>query len=254
VEDILNALVMIVTYRGHVNRFLVSAASRPPGDPVADKTMIAEILVVMAALMVAAVGQWIGFDQTAPFFQAFDWQTKHEWINRTTASVVTSLIVGLAVLQGSASRWGMALTTAYFLHDLGHTLLYDSDIANYVHHVVSLAITLLMKFVMTPEQAETVTTAAAILESTNPFVNLSWLLKRAGYNDRPWFKYAAGGMVAVFGIMRVVIFPWFLATKMDRGLMMLFAPIAALNVFWFWKILRLVEKVLRPTPDGKPIE
>lgn len=206
----------------------------------------------MAALMVAAVGQWIIFDQTAPFFQSFDWQTKHEWINRITASLVTSLIAGIALFQGRTSHWGMALTVAYFLHDLGHTLLYDSDIANYAHHIISLAIAYLMNFVMTPEQADLTTTTIAVLESTSPAVNLSWLLKKAGYSDRPWFKYVAGGMVALFGVMRVLVFPWIVATKMDTPMKMLFTPIVGMNVFWFWKIVRLVQKALRPSPDVKP--
>jgi hypothetical protein len=208
----------------------------------------------MAALMVAAVGQWIAFDQTASFFQDFDWQTKHEWINRITSSFVTSLIAGFAILQGRTSHWGMTVVIAYFLHDIAHSLLYDSDITNYVHHIVSLAITLLMKFVMSPEQGDVTAIAVAVLESTSPVVNLSWLLKRAGYSDRPWFKYVAGAMVALFGIMRVCVFPWIVATKMDTPMKMMFGPIVALNVFWFWKIVGLVQKALRPTPDGKPIE
>lgn len=214
--------------------------------------MLAEVLLVMAALMVAAVGQWIALDQTAPFFREFDWQTKHEWINRTISSVVTSLIVAFAVLKGRTSHWGMALVIAYFVHDLGHTLIYEADIANHVHHIISLAIAYLMNFVMSPEQADITTTTIAVLESTSPAVNLSWLLKKAGYNDRPWFKYVAGGMVVLFGVMRVGVFPWIVATKMDTSMKMLFTPIVGMNVFWFWKIVRLVQKALRPTPDVKP--
>jgi hypothetical protein len=223
-------------------------------DPAVDKTMLAEVLLVMAALMVAAVGQWIALDQTAPFFREFDWQTKHEWINRTIAAVVTSLIAAFALLQGRTSHWGMAVTVAYFLHDIAHSLLYDSDITNYAHHIVSLAIAYLMKFVMTPDQGDVTAIAVAVLESTSPAVNLSWLLKKAGYSDQPWFKYVAGGMVALFGIMRVGVFPWIVATKMDTPMKMMFGPIVALNVFWFWKIVRLVQKALRPRPNGKPIE
>jgi hypothetical protein len=74
VEDILNALVMIVTYRGHVNQLRQNGCV----DPIADKTMLAEVLLVMAAMMVAAVGQWILFDQTLPVFQSMNSRIKHE--------------------------------------------------------------------------------------------------------------------------------------------------------------------------------
>ena len=241
-EDILNALDMIVTYRGHVNRFF-SASSMVDGS-MADKTMIAEILTVMAVLMVGAVVQWIGFDQTAPFFRDFDWQTKHEWINRITASIATTLLVAFATIEGHTSHWGMVTGFAYFVHDTIHALLYETDITMFGHHIVSIIIGCLTKTVMSPAQVETVVSALAVLESTSPAVNLSWLLKRAGYDDQPWFKYVAGLVGAFFGIMRVVVFPWLMATKMDGVLQILFAPLVVLNVYWFWKIIHLVKKTL----------
>ena len=206
--------------------------------------MLTEVLLVMAGLMLATVGQWIAFDQTAPFFQSFDTKVKHEWVNRMNSTVMTALITCFAAIQGYTSQWGSAVSIAYFLHDMAHMLLYESDITAYGHHIVSLAVTWLLKTEMLPHQAETVATSLAILESTSPLVNTTWLLNKAGYSDHPFFKYVAIAMAAWFGIQRVLVFPWLIATRADTPTKFLFSPLIALNIYWFYKIVILARKKL----------
>ncbi len=239
---------MIVTYRGHVNRFLVSAASRPLGDPVADKTMLAEVLLVMAALMLSSVGHWMFADQHFPFFKEFDTATKHEWINRANAVVMTALTAGFAAIQGYTSHWGFASMVAYMLHDTAHLFLYETDIAGYAHHIVVLMLCALKRTAMNIDQEVAATRAVAILESTSPLVSLSWLLNKAGYSDRAFFPYVAIAMVIWFGIQRILVFPWFLATKADTALQIVLSPVVLFNFFWFHKIIGLVTKKLAVKP------
>ena len=240
---------MIVTYRGHVNRFLVSTASRPPGGSCYEKTMLAEILLVMATLMLSTVGQWIAWDQTAPFFKAFDIATKHEWVNRVNACVMTAILVGFAVIQGHTSIWGFASMVAYMLHDTSHLFLYETDIAGYAHHIITLMLSALMNTVMSVDQQMTATNVVAILESTSPLVNLSWLLNKSGYSDSAFFPYVAVAMVVWFGIQRVLVFPWFLATKADTAMKIVLSPVVLFNFFWFHKIIGLVTKKLAVQPE-----
>ena len=218
-------------------------------DKVAGDTMWIETLLFLGVLMIAAVGQWMVLEQTTPFFQAFDTRSKHEWVGRVIACLFTAMIVGFAALQGSTSVWGKGVAMAYFLHDIGHMLLYESDITAYGHHIVSILTTALVQFAMTPMQADTVAVATAVLESTTPILNTTWLLNKAGYGSHPLFKYVAGFMVVFFGVMRVGVFPWLVWSRMDRASTALFSPLVGLNVYWFFKLIRLVHKKLAVSSD-----
>ena len=205
--------------------------------------MLAEVLLLMAALMLATVGQWIALDQYVPFFQSFDPHTKHEWVGRINGSIVQILVIGYALIQGWSSHWGACLLLAYLLHDTGHMLVYERDITSYLHHIVSTTVFGLTKLVMTPDQADSTTIAMAILESTSPVLSATWLLKQAGYSDQPFFKYIAGFAAAFFGVMRCGVFPWMM-TKMDKSGKLIFAPLLALNIYWFYKIVKMMMKVM----------
>lgn len=197
--------------------------------------------------MLAVVTQWITFDQTAPFFQAFDTRTKHEWINRITASLAEIGIIGFALTHDMSSRWGAALGVAYFLHDTAHMFLYETEFSPYIHHVVAFAVLMMMKYAMSPEQAAAALTAVVTLESTSPVLHSTWLLNKAGYRSYPFFKYVMGFAAAFFGVMRVGVLPWLMHSRMDLPTAAVFAPILGLNLFWFWKILKMLRKAMRPS-------
>jgi len=211
---------------------------------MASKTMLTEVLLLMAGMMLATVGQWIAFEQTTPFFQAFDSRTKHEWVGRITVAVSQIGIVAFGLLQGATSHWGAALFTAYILHDVGHMLIYDRDITSYLHHIVAATVMGLMKLTMSPEQADSVALAGSLLESTGPVLHSTWLLKQAGYGSQPWFKYIAGFAAVFFGIVRCGVFPWVMSKKMDGVTAFVLVPFLVLNVYWFWKIIKMMLKVL----------
>jgi hypothetical protein len=206
--------------------------------------MFAEVLLVMAGLMLITVGQWIFFDQTAPFFRDFDFHTKHEWVGRITVCLSQLGIVTFGLTQGATSHWGLALAVAYILHDVGHMLIYERDVTTYFHHIVAATVAGLMKLTMTAEQAESMALAAIVLETTGPVLHTTWLLKQAGYSSEPWFKYIAGFAAVFFGVMRCGVFPWIMAKKMDRVTALVVAPFLVMNVYWFWKILKMLKKAL----------
>ncbi len=216
--------------------------------------MLAEVLLVMAALMLSSVGHWMVADQHFPFFKEFDMATKHEWVNRVNACVMTAILVAFATLQGHTSKWGFASMVAYMLHDTSHLFLYDHDITGFAHHIVVLMLSALMKTTMSVQQQANATSAVAILESTSPLVNLSWLLNKAGYSDSSFFPYVAIAMVVWFGIQRVLVFPWFLLTKTDPAMKVVLSPIIGFNFFWFYKIIGLVTKKLAVQSETKKQE
>ena len=205
--------------------------------------MIAEVLLVIAALMVATVGQWIFFDQTSPFFQAFSTKLKSEWICRINATIVDALLVGFGFLQGHTSHWGLATVLGYFLFDVIHMFLYDPTyLTGLSHHVISMTVVGLGKLAMTDEQAASATTAAAILMSVSPLLNVTWLLHKSGTSTHPLFKYIAALMAVSYGIIRLGVFPWFMATKMDKVTAAVFLPLLGLSIYWFYQIAQMGRK------------
>jgi hypothetical protein len=243
VEDILNALDMIVTYRGHVNRFAYMRLD-PPAEAIADKTMLTEVLLVMAAMMVAAVGQWILFDQKVPVFQSLDSKIKHEWVGRIIGSASQIGIILFWLFEGVNSIWGQSLVLGHALHDTLHMLAYETDVTAYIHHLVLFTVFGLMKLTMTPAQAESAALATVVLESTSPILSLTWLLKQGGLSGHPSFKFVSGFAAGFFGVMRCGVFPWVMAKKMDRVTALVALPFLMLNLYWFWKILKMLKKVL----------
>ncbi len=206
--------------------------------------MFVEVVLILALLTVTTVAQYITFDQTAPFFRAFDWKTKNDWIGRITGTLCQLGMLVLGFTGGYTHRWLVPLVFAYFLHDAAHCTLYTTEITNYVHHIVGLAVVALQKTVMTPEQSYGAFLATMNLESTSPFLNASWLMRAAGYAEHPAFKYLAGFTVVFFGIMRVLVFPWLMYSRMDKVSAAVFSPFLALNVYWFYKLVNMARKTL----------
>jgi hypothetical protein len=213
--------------------------------------MFVEVVLLLAVLTVSTVAQYIGFDQGASFFQAFEWKKKNEWISRINAGVVEVGVLLFALFSGNATVWGVALLFAYFLHDSVHLLLYDHDITNYIHHIVGIVLLILRGTVMTPEQSYGTFIAGMNLESTGPFINATWLMRAAGYKDHPTFKYLAGFTLVFFGLMRVLLFPWLMYTRMDKVTAAVFSPLLGLNVYWFYKILRMAQKAFTTNSGGE---
>lgn len=200
--------------------------------------MLIEVLLVMASLMVATIGQWAVLDQL-PFFQAFDWRTKHEWIARTCGCVVQILVSIMAGIWGDDTAWGFPLFLGYHLFDTAHMATYEGDFASYIHHVIAITVGGLKELVMTPEQIGPAIQATISLEASSPPLHIAWLLNKAGYGEREWFKYVAGFAAVFFGIMRIGVFPWFVMKKMDRVTGLISSPFIFLNIYWFYKIIRM---------------
>lgn len=212
--------------------------------------MLIPCLIWLAMFTISTVAQYIVFDQTTPFFQAFEWHKKNEWIGRTNGMLTQIGILLFAAISGHTTIWGAALALAYFIHDATHLLLYDHDITNYVHHIVGSFVTILRETVMTPEQGFTTFLATCVLESTSPFLNATWLMKEAGYKEHPIFKYLAGFAVVFFGIMRLGVFSWLVSSRMDKVTTAIFAPIVALNVYWFYKLVQMARKAFSTKSGG----
>jgi hypothetical protein len=206
--------------------------------------MLVEVLALMATMMVAVVGQWILFDPKVPVFRALDSRIKHEWVGRIIGSLSQIGIILFWLFEGVNSIWGQSLVLGHALHDTMHMLVYETDDTAYIHHLVLVTVFGLMKLTMTPAQAESAALATAVLESTSPVLSLTWLLKQGGCSNHPAFKYISGFAAMFFGFMRCGVFPWVMAKKMDRVTALVALPFLLLNFYWFWKILKMLKRVL----------
>jgi hypothetical protein len=206
--------------------------------------MLAKALLVMATLMVFTVGQWIAVDQTTPFFRDFSWHRKNEWVGRITAGIAQIAMILFGVLDGPASEWMASTLIGFTLHDVIHLLIYETDVVTYLHHVVTAAGLGLMKMTMTPDQIAMGGLGVIILESTTPLLHVTWLLKQAGHGSHPLFKYFAGMTAALYGIMRLGVLPWVMTKTMDRAMAFVFFPFLLMSVYWFWKIVKMMLRVL----------
>ena len=129
-------------------------------------------------------------------------------------------------------------------------LTYETDFTSYIHHIVAMTLAGLLKIAMTPAQADIATLLVAVLESTSPVLHSTWLLKQAGYSEYPFFKYIAGFAAVFFGLMRVGVVSWIVATKMDKASKFVFTPLLALNVYWFYKIVKMLMKIVAKKEEG----
>lgn len=213
-----------------------------------------ECLVCMALLAVSTVSQYIVLDQGVSFFREFDWQKKHEWVSRVNATCVELAVLIFAAVTGETSTWGNGILFAHFVHDMLHTLVYDHDITNYVHHIVGIALMVLRTTVMTPEQSTSTFLSACTLETTSPFLHATWLMRAAGYTEHPLFKYLAGFAVVFFGIVRVVVFPLLMYWRMDKVTAAVFSPLLGLNIYWFYKLVQMARKAFATKSGGSLLE
>jgi hypothetical protein len=78
--------------------------------------------------------------------------------------------------------------------------------------------------------------------SVSPLLNVTWLLHKSGNSTHPLFKYIAALMAVSYGIIRLGVFPWFMATKMDKVTAAVFLPLLGLSIYWFYQIAQMGRK------------
>ena len=213
-----------------------------------------QVLLLVALLATLNVCQWIVSDQTLPFFRAFSWKTKNDWVSRVNAGVVEIIAFVLLGISGHTSVWAYALMLAFFLEDTLHLLVYDHTLLNYIHHVLVGAVFVLFRTLMTPEQAESAYRVFLTVESTGPFLQATWLMREAGLKNHPAFKTLAGFTLVFYGVMRCGVFPWLMHAHMDRGMALLLMPLLGLNVYWFYKLCRMAQKAFATNAGGERLE
>ncbi|KAL4424130.1 hypothetical protein ABPG75_001431 [Micractinium tetrahymenae] len=156
----------------------------------------------------------------------------------------------------------LGFSLGYFATDLLLLVLYYPSFGGPemgVHHLAALAS---VAAAALQGQAHAYTLALLATECTTPFVNVRFLLDKAGWKDHP--IYTANGMALLLSwlVARILLFLKFfqhvathlhefhLISPLSRWLIYLVPPtLFVLNVFWFTKIFKgVIKLLLKPAP------
>lgn len=147
-----------------------------------------------------------------------------------------------------SQKWTMAylLVDALYL-TAGHVVQEEIDYGMLLHHAVFyIGINTL------PTTYEWYIALAYLAELSNPFLYAAWYMHKTGLNKKRPITFACLTLclLVVFAICRVVNFSWLLwyISKHDTVGMILCIPLWAMNVWWFYKLLkRVVSELLGKT-------
>lgn len=155
----------------------------------------------------------------------------------------------------------LGFSMGYFLVDLTYMLMHPAlwEHAMGAHHVAALAA---VAAAALRRHAHNYTLALLATECTTPFVNLRWMLEKAGRKGSA--AYIANGLLllAVWFVGRILLLLLFFnhawkhrgeiaqLPRASRQLAVLVPPLLfALNLLWFYKIVRGACKILLAPPN-----
>lgn len=165
---------------------------------------------------------------------------------------------GLIVNRSSTlSNTVMGISIGYFLTDLGMIFwLFPAlgGLEYVIHHGLSMFSIILS---LASGQAQMYILMVLFSESTTPFVNLRWYLDTAGQKNSTLYIFNGVALFLGWLVARILLFIYFfihmfthfneVKTIFPLGFFSLLtvAPVlAAMNLFWFWKIAKGLIKTL----------
>lgn len=152
----------------------------------------------------------------------------------------------------------LSYSLSYFLHDFLVTLPeWQAHPADLVHHLLGLC---LVFSCMVNVSAARLCAHILVTESSTPFLNLMWLLKKLNYEKGRTMRVSMVLFVATFFVSRLVYLPyttWMAYWHLWNGLVLpapqtevAMVSLCVLNAYWFNRIVKMLLKVVR-SPTGE---
>lgn len=153
----------------------------------------------------------------------------------------------------------LSISLGYFITDSAMLILYYPAFGTGVmalHHVAALASVLASLYY---QQGHAYTLLLLSTEITTPFINLRWLLDKAGYSSHPVYIINGLFTMCTWGFCRIYLFVSYFFTLAYikhrselslmalpcQALVLLVPPLLlCLNVFWFTKMLKMLFRVV----------
>lgn len=110
----------------------------------------------------------------------------------------------------------LVISLGYFIFDLGWCLAYESETSLMIfHHIYScIAIYRLLVSEMSAGQAAC---GIGMMEMTNPFLQLRWLLRSEGYYNTPIFKCVEFSFILLFFVVRIIFGTYFFGLLLNNN-------------------------------------
>jgi hypothetical protein len=188
-----------------------------------------------------------------PEFDALTEETKQEFTGRLNGIAFTLYWMFMGFFSPNPSA-RLAEFVAYTLYDMGHMMTYSSKVDYYLHHITFLVIYAVVALFLGPAEMSLLTTASYFLESTNPFLSLSWMFTVLKYPMDDIHKSVQAITFVVWTLVRMVFFNYWGYTTLTSAHLPFFVPWFILNCYWFWLLCKKAMKAFTktsPSPAGE---
>lgn len=184
-----------------------------------------------------------------PFYAAFSDVQKYEWLAWTsTVMFQTTFTVTYLLSMVNPYRMGLYFL-GHVLYDTAFLTLYNRDRLMYIHHGLSILMTLSMNW-MTYGMVRHLAAATAFLETSNILLGTVWLLNRAGYGKTLPVKILGAGALVVYLSLRLYFFPRYLMLTASWPISLMMSVFIPLNIAWSWSLVGYYYHIAFATKSG----
>lgn len=176
---------------------------------------------------------------------------KHEFLARINGLlfIVYIVVMRLFTTTPEGVMEQMSQIVAYMVYDCAHVPFYARGYDYYLHHVVYF----LIYFVALPGRPDLHAShfydAACILESSAPILSIGWFMDALGYPMDTFHQVARVILFFIWACIRMLYFPYWVATTLESKDIVYTLPFMALNCYWFWLLCKKAMKATKTSPS-----
>ena len=199
------------------------------------------IVPVVLALNTAVASQIVSrFD-----FTGLPYKTKCELLNRISSIMFQLYLCYNGIyLTPERAEWVAGSMVGYMIYETIHMTFYCRSIDMYIHHAVfPLAYILSISYMDKEERLAhltRITTIAWMLESTAPFLTVSWCLHTFKYPNNTFHKIFKVLTGVYWSFIRIGVFPYYIYLVNDVRYYSISIPLYALQLYWFRLIVKKI--------------
>jgi len=210
------------------------------------------VFIIPVLLTINAVLMYWLFKENPDYVDMAE-HKKHEFVARINGLLFSMYMLLMWFFVGSHkdSLSMIEQALAYMVYDAGHLTFYAKSPDFFIHHAI-----IWIGYLFGGLSEYNVTTgfdALCILESTNPFLSLSWLLEALKY---PYDNMHMGILAVTFGIwtlVRMVYYPYWASMNAMKttSLTLVNVGYMMLNTYWFYLLCKKAHRtVTSSSPSG----
>lgn len=177
--------------------------------------------------------------------QALKRETYYELLNRSSSILFQLyLCYNGFYLTPERVEWMAGSMAGYMLYETIHMAFYSRSIDMYIHHTVYPLAYVISLYGSDKETRlldfTRIVTLSCLLESTSPFLTVSWCLHTFKYpvnETHKFFRLVAG---IYWSFVRIGVFPYYIFLINDMRYYAICIPFFGLQLYWFRLILKKI--------------